>query len=270
MVLAVCPQRIVAQTNTFPLTGNAGVGTTSPGSRFVVKNTDGVSIGAGSTYSGIGFNRSVDDGASFSSTRNAYQITNHDSYLGFDIWNGSGTSTFTDVLNISSGGKVGIGSATPATTLHVVGDATFSNNIAINGATLKPWQGGKALQGPTGGVFLGKVGDTHTISNAYTTLTGTGWKYITTGTAANLYMYQGDNVFRNAISGSADTNGNLVNHMIITAGGNVGIGTTSPGNMLTVTGSAGITTPDGDATSQKANELLYMGTCEKATFFMSN
>src|SRR5260370_6559221 len=123
MVLAVCPQRIVAQTNTFPLTGNAGVGTTSPGSRFVVKNTDGVSIGAGSTYSGIGFNRSVDDGAIFSSTRNAYQITNHDSYLGFDIWNGSGTSTFTDVLNISSGGKVGIGTSSPSGQLHVEASA---------------------------------------------------------------------------------------------------------------------------------------------------
>lgn len=150
---------------------------------------------------------------------------------GSSQWSNGANST----INYNTG-SVGIGTTTPATAFHVIGDATVSNNIAINGATLKPWQVGKALQGTTGALFLGNSGDTHVTSNAYTTATGTGWKYMTAGTAANFYMYQGSAVFRNAVSGSADADVNWANRMVITPDGNVGIGTTDPANLLTLKG----------------------------------
>src|SRR6266850_6021382 len=47
--------------------------------------------------------------------------------------------------------------------------------------------------------------------------------------------------------------------------GNVGIGTASPGKLLTVNGDAGITTLYGNSTSQNANDSLKLGPGRTAT-----
>ncbi|MDX6500665.1 MAG: hypothetical protein QOG23_3925 [Blastocatellia bacterium] len=155
-------------------------------------------------------------------------------YMAFNTTaNGAAAAGGTERMRIDNAGNVGIGTTTPATSLHVVGSATFSNNLAINGATLKSWSAGKALQGTTGAFFLGSVGDIHMISNAYDPAS---WKYMGAGTAANMYMYQGDTVFRNAASGSADANLTWTDRMIIKANGNVGIGLSSPAYTLDVNG----------------------------------
>jgi len=84
-------------------------------------------------------------------------------------------------------------------------DITVTGNVAVDNATLKPWAAGKALQGRSGAFFLGRVGDTHMTSNAYYSgVSGEGWNYMAAGNAANMYFYNGDIIFRTAVSGAAD------------------------------------------------------------------
>jgi len=52
--------------------------------------------------------------------------------------------------------------------------------------------------------------------------------------------------------------------------GNVGIGTTNPGKLLTVNGDAGITTLYGNSTSQNANDSLKLGPGSNGNFFIDN
>src|SRR5712691_4495451 len=52
--------------------------------------------------------------------------------------------------------------------------------------------------------------------------------------------------------------------------GNAGVGTTSPGRLLTVNGDAGITTIYGNSTSQNANDSLKLGPGSNGNFFIDN
>jgi nitrogen fixation protein len=82
-------------------------------------------------------------------------------------------------------------------------DITVTGNVAVDNATLRPWTSGKVVQGTSSTFFLGRGGDIHIISNAY--LSAGGWNYMTSGNAANLYLYNGDLILRTAPSGTADT-----------------------------------------------------------------
>ncbi len=139
-------------------------------------------------------------------------------------------------------GNVGIGTTAPVSTLDVSGDVTTSGNIAMNGATLKSWASGKAIQGTTGGFYFGSAGDTHTTSNSYIVSSGTGWKYMANGYASNIYLYNGDIVFRTAPSGTADASLTWNTAALsIKNDGNVGIGTMTPGYKLDVNGNTNVT-----------------------------
>src|SRR6266478_6338578 len=52
--------------------------------------------------------------------------------------------------------------------------------------------------------------------------------------------------------------------------GNVGVGTTSPGKLLTVNGDAGVTTLYGNSTTQNANDSLKLGPGSNGNFFIDN
>src|SRR5712692_6597619 len=52
--------------------------------------------------------------------------------------------------------------------------------------------------------------------------------------------------------------------------GNAGVGTTSPGKLLTVNGDAGVTTLYGNSTSQNANDSLKLGPGSNGNFFIDN
>src|SRR5713226_7489242 len=60
------------------------------------------------------------------------------------------------------------------------------------------------------------------------------------------------------------------NNISNTNTGNVGVGTTSPGKLLTVNGDAGITTLYGNSTSQNANDSLKLGPGSNGNFFIDN
>ncbi len=60
------------------------------------------------------------------------------------------------------------------------------------------------------------------------------------------------------------------NNISNTNTGNVGVGTASPGRLLTVNGDAGITTLYGNSTSQNANDSLKLGPGSNGNFFIDN
>lgn len=113
--------------NTFPGTGNVGIGTSSPNSLLTLqKNNTGVSIDpVGTPYFGtLGFNREVMTGAIFDPTGNAFQINNGglDKNLHVQVYNGLGAPITRDALVISgSSGFIGIGTPSPDAQLSVKG-----------------------------------------------------------------------------------------------------------------------------------------------------
>lgn len=111
----------LAQSNTFPSSGNVGIGTTSPQSKLHV-------------YSGA--------------ARNQIRTYGYDSGASryINIWHGSGSGVIdaigggklylnydsgTDVSLVNGGGNVGIGTTSPEEKLDVTGNIALANNKAI-------------------------------------------------------------------------------------------------------------------------------------------
>jgi hypothetical protein len=65
------------------------------------------------------------------------------------------------------------------------------------------------------------------------------WKYIQTDEATNYYQLNGQHVWRNAISGSANAAITWNQAMTLDASGNLGVGTASPSNRLHISATAG-------------------------------
>jgi hypothetical protein len=183
--------------------GNVGIGTASPGAQLDVVNPSSSSIlrikstsggvavlqlDAPNTSSFIDFNNAgVNKGEIF-----YYHPTN---YMAFNT-NGS------EKVRINTNGNVGIGTASPGTTLHVKGPGNYEGIIRAD-------------------------------SNAVDTYTGYGW--YENGTK-KWSVYNHPTI--------ADTllfaNASGVDKVAIAQNGNVGIGTTNPGDTLTVNGDSTI------------------------------
>src|SRR5205809_747537 len=100
-----------AQTNIFPPTGNAGVGSTTPASRLDVVGNFAVTPASGQTF--------VLD----SDSSGPYMGTTTNTAFSF-------VTNFARRLLIDTNGNVGIGTSNPTALLHVVGDAIIDGNIA--------------------------------------------------------------------------------------------------------------------------------------------
>jgi hypothetical protein len=138
------PDSVVAQTQWIPsgdnlynspLTGKVGIGTSSPGAQLHITQQlriDGTD-GAGG-YRAIGFGGNAVNTNPTIYSNGAYLVMNgawgSTLFLNWD--NGIGSST-----NIqANGGKVGIGTASPSTTLHVVGTATMTGATSTGALTV--------------------------------------------------------------------------------------------------------------------------------------
>jgi hypothetical protein len=185
-------------------TGYVGIGTTLPNSKLVIADGNyGISINP-SIAGGIGFNRNVVDGAIFNSTMSAWQFTARDDRFSLEGYNGSQHDLFAVLKN----GNVGVGLMAPTQKLEVNGGILLNaENVAI----------GIDAQANARLGFIKKFGS---------------WPVIASDNATPIVFSQTNQIgIHTNIAGATVTE-----RMRIEVNGNVGIGTTSPDQKLTVNG----------------------------------
>lgn len=223
LLIAICPHRVVAQTqtNTYPLSGNVGIGTMTPAAKLEISgdnplprvtNTNASSYGGLELFEGgtlkFGLHTlGSSSGSSFIGGANAVQIWN---YANGPMVFGTNSN---ERMRINANGNVGLGTT-----------------------DIEAWTGATSvIESLNSSLFFGQVTDVHLVSNAYNQ---NGWKYKSNGVAANYYLYNGTHSWRVASSGTADTAITWIDAMTIGNSGKVGIGTTTPGYSLDVQANA--------------------------------
>ncbi|MBI4991617.1 MAG: hypothetical protein HZB99_00140, partial [Candidatus Harrisonbacteria bacterium] len=241
--------------------GNVGIGTTTPTQKFNVDGPvlfgnqpwpsvsaartgrmaltqtsgnaalfffDDTAVAANNTFGTIAFEGRKDDTGPvydvFAQIKAAKENANQNDrggYLSF-ITSSNSLGTQTEQLRITSLGLVGIGTTTPSQTLAVQGNALFSGNLSVANITA------------TG--TLNVTGAT-TLSSTLSTGTSTLNNLIVTNTSSSTFAGPISNTSGNLIVAPTGTSNNL---LLNPYGGNVGIGSTTPGFPLSVTKTNGL------------------------------
>ncbi len=240
--------------------GNVGIGTASPGSKLVIYNAAesyGISLNPASAAAGLGFNRNATDGTIYNTGASAWQLSARDSMFTLEGYNGAATNPWTVLKN----GNVGIGTASPTQKLTLEGTAPIAEIRSGGYLMLRPtandydWR----LQAVAYRLDFLAGGD---LANPRMTILSSGQVGIGTAApgykldvrgAAGTWASFGDGTSAIRISGDGtggwakisspnriylDSAAGTV--MTITNGGNVGIGTASPTQKLTLEGTAPI------------------------------
>lgn len=191
-----------AQTNTFPTSGNVGIGTTTPSAKLHVVTAEVRLTGIGTTGIASGGVYSIYD--SNNTTRLGYfgdaSTGNSDMYLRADI-GALNFSSSSGSMYLSTTGSLGIGTVTPLTVFHTI------------------------------------------VPVAKTTTTGSVISLLSTNEATNPFglrtIIKGGATIADRYAALQTTDYNLANGgsiLLNPNGGVVGIGTTTPDQMLTVNG----------------------------------
>lgn len=199
------PFAFYAQTNTFPASGNVGIGTTSPEAKLEVHNTGtiGAKWNPANSYLTIKDNNNsliIDPNELYSSQTMRIGTANGD--IKFGSVNETGA---VDKMIIKGNGNVGIGTSVPAAKLEVKGQGTLASS----------WEPAKSYFTITDG-NSSLIADSNEIYSSGTLHVGSA------GGDVVKFRMIGDN-------GPEEK-------MIIKGNGNVGIGTTVPDAKLTVNG----------------------------------
>jgi hypothetical protein len=195
--------------NTFPATGNAGIGTTTPTSKLAIDGvdnySDGITLQNNSNYRHL--ITAYADGAN-PTTGSALQFKVANTNAGGNI----------AVMTLKGSGNVGIGTSTPGYSLDIQG---FGSRI-LNPSTSTTGYTTFRLQGPNyaNGLEIDYFGNNNIISDP-------NWSY---GGGA------GSAAIVNVNAKPLAFGTNNLGRMLIDANGNVGIGTFTPDQKLTVKG----------------------------------
>ena len=209
--------------------GNVGIGTTTPA--YTLQVGDGTEDSVITAfYSDAQYTRLHGYGLYMSRTASYIRpltTTTQTLYIGApsQIWNAishdANTCSFstggTEHMRITSAGRVGIGTTSPAFTLDL-GDSTNANNLfRLNGLNADVLFSGNTTA-PSGGVGL--------------------WNFINTGTNATTRFYVQDaNNSNSRLTFDFKGNNGAIDILSGTSSGNVGIGTTSPESNLEISDS---------------------------------
>jgi hypothetical protein len=207
--------------------GSVGIGTTAPLTRLSIQQVTGISNTSGQDLgelSFVGFNRPRPSASIQALTRD-YDDTGH---LLFKT--SPGGSGATERLRITADGNVGIGTTTPGQRLEVVGNTSVTGNSAVTGNSYV--SGNVGIGTTTPGQKLEVAGQ------IYSSTGGIRFPDNTVQTTAAITA-TGASFIQNQTSLQSPANFNIGGNGYV--GGNVGIGTTTPGQKLDVTGNANVT-----------------------------
>jgi hypothetical protein len=189
--------------------GNVGIGTSSPSTKLEVRISSDGSVATFRRDSGT-----VNPGLRIVANETG-------STVGFD----TAYSTSSPDYTFSIGGTQ-------------VMRLTSSGNLGL-GVTPSAWRSTtKAIEGPAGSLFSFSTTAIGVVQNAY--LDSVGWKYKATAAASNYEQASGAHLWSIAASGTAGNAITFTQAMTLNASGNLGIGTTSPSQRLSIFNSNGV------------------------------
>ena len=115
-----------------------------------------------------------------------------------------------------------------------------SGNLGL-GVTPSAWQAawGKIIQAGAGASFNGTTSNSQVFMTANGYYDGSNWRYIGTDYASSYYQTNSQHIWRIAASGTAGNVISWTQAMTLDASGNLGVGTTSPSNRLSVVSASG-------------------------------
>ena len=146
LLVLAAPTLAWAQTNTFPSSGNVGIGTTNPKGTLQVGGYTSIfnGVGAYATY-GANFYRSGSSWRRINADNGAplVQFGGNNTVMFYRATDTGNTAdsviTYVPTLAINSSGNVGIGTTAPVAKLHVAGDAQVDGNLAAKYQDVAEW-----------------------------------------------------------------------------------------------------------------------------------